>query len=340
MIAVAIWQALLDFLGTVVAAIYDVVPNYGVTIIVLTVVIRLVLLPLGIRQIRSMQAMQIIQPELKKIQTKFKGDRAKQQEATMRLYKEHGVNPFSGCWPVLLQFPILIAMYSVLRHPQHPPHLPDGSALRTTIEVQLPPEGPSADAAPAPTGTTFLSMNLLCAPNQAGTGTASLRDPAVQDEDGEAIAYPVDCGDGIPARIPYYLFAVLMFATTWYQQKQMQAATPSNAASDQQQAIMKVMPIMFGVFGFFFPAGLVLYWSTSNLWQIGQQYFMLKNRPTAESMKAASAKKKAGGQPEKKGLMQRMIEQAEEQQRQRGEGGGKGDGKGGKGRGGDPKGGE
>jgi YidC/Oxa1 family membrane protein insertase len=123
-----------------------------------------------------------------------------------------------------------------------------------------------------------------------------------------------------------------MFATTWYQQKQMQSATPSNAASDQQQAIMKVMPIMFGVFGFFFPAGLVLYWSTSNLWQIGQQYFMLKNRPTAESMKAASAKK--GGKPEKKGFMQKMIEQAEEQQRQRG------DGKGGGGRGGKPKGGE
>lgn len=328
MIGVAIWQALLDFLGSVVAAIYDVIPNYGVTIIVLTIVIRVILLPLGIRQIRSMQAMQIIQPELKKITAKYKGDRAKQQEATMRLYKEHGVNPFSGCWPVLLQFPILISMYSVLRHPQHPPHLPAGSALRTQIEVQLPPEGPSADAAPAPTGTTFLSMNLLCAPNQAGTGTASLRDPAVQDANGEAIAYPVDCGDGIPARIPYYLFAALMFLTTWYQQKQMQSATPSNAASDQQQAIMKVMPIMFGVFGFFFPAGLVLYWSTSNLWQIGQQYFMLKNRPTAESMKAASAKKKGSAdKPAKKGFMQKMIEQAEEQQRQRGEGDGKGGGK-------------
>ena len=331
MIGVALWQALLDFIGTVVAAIYDVIPNYGVTIIVLTVVIRVILLPLGIRQIRSMQAMQIIQPELKKIQTKFKGDRAKQQEATMRLYKEHGVNPFSGCWPVLLQFPILISMYSVLRHPQHPPHLPAESALRTQIEVQLPPDGPSADAAPAPDGTTFLSMNLLCAPNQAGTGTASLRDPAVKDANGDPIAYAVDCGDGIPARIPYYLFAALMFLTTWFQQKQMQSATPSNAASDQQQAIMKVMPIMFGVFGFFFPAGLVLYWSTSNLWQIGQQYFMLKNRPTAESMKAASAKKKGpGDKPEKKGFMQKMIEQAEEQQqqRQRGEGDAKGRGKG------------
>lgn len=327
MIGLAIWQALLDFLGSVVAAIYDFIPNYGVTIIVLTVVIRLILLPLGIKQIRSMQAMQIIQPELKKIQTKYKGNRTKQQEETMRLYKEHGVNPLSGCWPVLLQFPILISMYSVLRHPQHPPHLPESSALRTQIEVQLPPTGPGTEA-PDTAGTSFLGMNLLCAPNQAGTGTATLQDPALKDENGDPIGYPVNCGDGIPARVPYYFFAALMFLTTWYQQKQMQSATPSNAASDQQQAIMKIMPLMFGVFGFFFPTGLVLYWTTSNAWQIGQQYFMLKNRPTAESMKSKAVKPGKQGAETKKGFMGRMIEQAEQQQKQREQGqGGKGGGR-------------
>ncbi|MFM7717880.1 MAG: YidC/Oxa1 family membrane protein insertase [Actinomycetota bacterium] len=315
MIGLGVWQSLLNALGQLVAVIYDAIPNYGVTIIVLTVLIRVVLLPLGIKQIRSMQAMQIIQPEIRRIQTKYKGDRAKQQEATMKLYREHGVNPFSGCWPMLLQFPILISMYSVLRHPQHPPHLPDGSALRTTIEAQLPPEGPT-DGTPVPSGTTFLGMNLLCAPNQAGSGTALLKDPAVKDAEGEPIAYPVDCGTDPISRVPYYLFAALMFATTWYQQKQMQAATPQNAASDQQQALLKIMPLMFGVFGFFFPTGLVLYWSTSNLWQIGQQYFMLKNRPTAETLKASSA-----GKADRKGLMERMAEKAEEQQRLRGQGG-------------------
>ena len=99
MIALGVWQSLLDAVGALVAAIYDLIGNYGVTIVALTVVIRVVLLPLGIRQIRSMQSMQIIQPEIKKLQTKYKGDRVKLNEATMRLYKEHGVNPFSGCWP-------------------------------------------------------------------------------------------------------------------------------------------------------------------------------------------------------------------------------------------------
>ena len=73
-----------------------------------------------------MQHMQIVQPKIKQIQQKYKGNKQRQQEEIMKLYKEYGVNPFSGCWPVLLQFPILIAMYSVLRCPQHPIHIPDG----------------------------------------------------------------------------------------------------------------------------------------------------------------------------------------------------------------------
>src|SRR3954463_13995252 len=100
MIAFAPWQTLLNALGWVVAQIYSVIPNYGVTIIVLTVLIRLVLLPLGIRQVRSMQHMQIIQPKVKQLQAKYKGNKTKQQEEIMKLYKEYGVNPFSGCWPV------------------------------------------------------------------------------------------------------------------------------------------------------------------------------------------------------------------------------------------------
>src|SRR5678816_2090138 len=120
MIALAPWQALLNALGSVVAQIYDFIPNYGVTIILLTV---------GIKQVRSMQHMQIVQPKIKQIQGKYKGNKQRQQEEIMKLYKEYGVNPFSGCWPVLLQFPILIAMYSVLRWPQHPIHVPTDSGL-------------------------------------------------------------------------------------------------------------------------------------------------------------------------------------------------------------------
>ena len=80
MIALAPWQALLDGLGWVVAEIYELIPNYGVTIILLTIVIRLVLLPLGIKQVRSMQHMQIVQPRIKQVQQKFKGNKQRQQE--------------------------------------------------------------------------------------------------------------------------------------------------------------------------------------------------------------------------------------------------------------------
>ena len=122
MIGVAVWQWLLDGLGWVLAQIYELIRNYGVTIILLTIVIRVILLPLGIKQIRSMQHMQLVQPKVKQVQQRYKGNKQKQQEEIMKLYKEYGVNPFSGCWPTLLQFPILIAMYSVLRCPQHPIH--------------------------------------------------------------------------------------------------------------------------------------------------------------------------------------------------------------------------
>ena len=327
MIALAPWQTLLNSIGWVVAQIYDFIPNYGITIILLTVSIRLILLPLGIKQVRSMQHMQIVQPKIKQIQQKYKGNKQRQQEEIMKLYKEYGVNPFSGCWPVLLQFPILIAMYSVLRWPQHPVHVPTDSSLYAAVSQQIPetvdgqPDSAPIEKQaqidaldlPGPTsGTSFLGMNLLCSAVHAGNPDATL---ATKSSTGQDLTYPVDCGSDAVDRIPYYVFAALMFATTFYQQRQMQQASPPGASS-QQQALLKVMPIMFGVFGVFFPAGLVLYWTTSNGWQIGQQYFMLKSRPTAEQL-AESAKSKPQ-KAEKKGFMSSMMDRAEQQRQLRG----------------------
>ena len=327
-----LWQGLLNGMGWLLAKVYELIPNWGVTIIALTVVIRLILLPLGIKQIRSMQHMQAIQPKVKALQTKYKGNREKQQEELMKLYKEHGVNPFSGCLPTLLQFPILIAMYSVVRFPQSPVHLPIDSRLYQVVSSQIPePTGgekqPSPSDFPAGTtlkdgrylvprrpasGTDFVYMNLLCSAIQAGNANALVQ--SNYQIDGNPVVYQVDCGSAPASRVPYYVFAFLMFVTTWYQQRQMQRASPPGATSQQQQALMKVMPLMFGVFGFFFPAGLVLYWTTSNAWQIGQQYFMLKNRLTAEDLatRAGDQKKSA-----KKGFLASMTERAEEDRKRR-----------------------
>jgi YidC/Oxa1 family membrane protein insertase len=333
--ALGAWQALLDGLGWVVGRIYEVIPNFGVTIIVLTIVIRVVLLPLGIRQVRSMQHMQIIQPKVKAIQQRFKGNKQRQQEEIMKLYKEYGVNPFSGCWPVLLQFPILIAMYSVVRFPQHPIHIPHDTKLYAEVISQIPPlevtpgmtpnqvQALVPDAAGPPDGTSFLGMNLLCSAMNAGKADATLGDRvSVTNDQGESqtvnLAYPVDCGKAIN-RVPYYIFAALMFGTTFYQQRQMQNASPPGAASSQQQTLMKVMPIMFGVFGIFFPAGLVIYWTTSNAWQIGQQYYMLRTRPTAETLAAAADGRKGDdtSPKNKKGFFASMSERAEVERKRR-----------------------
>ncbi len=310
-----LWQGLLNGLGWVVAQIYSVIPNYGLTIIALTLLIRLVLLPLGIKQIRSMQHMQLVQPKIKAIQQKYKTNKTKQQEEIMKVYREYGVNPFSGCWPVLLQFPILIAMYSVLRHPQHPVHIPAGTELYTVIQQQVPqPPPPNMKGLPGPPGgTTFLWMNLLCAAREAGSPNATLSDRNVKP----AVEYPVDCGTGVGTRIPYYLFVLLMFGTTYYQQRQMQKASPPGASSQQQQTLLRIMPVFFGVFGYFVPAGLVIYWTTSNAWQIGQQYYMLRTRPSEEELAA-----RADGKSNKKGFFASLMERAgQEQQKRQGEGG-------------------
>jgi YidC/Oxa1 family membrane protein insertase len=106
---------ILRFLGAVLSAIYDFIPSYALAIVLLTILVRIVLIPLTVKQIRSMNAMQKLQPELKRLQAKYKGDRQKMNEELMKLYREHGVNPLGGCFPLLMQAPVFIALYSVLR---------------------------------------------------------------------------------------------------------------------------------------------------------------------------------------------------------------------------------
>jgi YidC/Oxa1 family membrane protein insertase len=290
-----LWQGLLDALGAALAWIYDLVPNYGVAIIILTLVIKLLLLPLGIKQVKSMQHMQAIQPKLKELQKKYKGNKQKMQEEQMKLYKEAGVNPLGGCLPLLLQFPILIAMYSVLRpvplvpvEPEDPVafevsnnHLPEDSALFETLVLHE-----HAD---------FLFMDLQCSLLQVGQDNpvyyqgadderVQLPDGAeIKGEGGTDLSFDavtqsaLDCGDSrFPDVIPYGLVLVVMVGSTFVQQRQMSRASPPGAQSQQQQLIMKIFPLMFAIFGIQFPAGLVVYWTVSNLFTIGQQTFMLR----------------------------------------------------------------
>lgn len=106
-------------LGRLLQLVYGVVGNYGVAIIVFTILVKLVMIPLTIKQTKSMKNMQEIQPKLKQIQNKYKNDKETMNEKVMELYKEHNVNPFGGCLPLLIQFPIIIGLFTVLRQPEN-----------------------------------------------------------------------------------------------------------------------------------------------------------------------------------------------------------------------------
>lgn len=312
------FQALLDAIGWLLAWLYDLTGSFGFAIIILTIVFRIVLLPLGIKQIKSMQAMQALQPKIKEIQKKYKGNKQKVQEQTMKLYQEYGVNPLGGCLPLLLQFPILIAMYSVIRAPVPMPADPDNPGVVTYKDNHLPEDSALfADiTAHEGKGQGFLLMNLQCSPQNAGK-TVDVRDTA-----GEPTEDNLECGNGIADRVPYYVLLILMIGTTFYSSRQTQKATPASAQNQQTQIITKVMPLMFGVFGFAFPAGLILYWTVSNLFQIGQQAVMLRLGhigPQAMDRRLTEAKSKAETRTDKPrtGIMGRMMERAEQERKRR-----------------------
>lgn len=333
------FQLLLNAIGWILAWLYGVVGSFGISIILLTILIRFVLLPLGIKQIKSMQAMQAIQPRVKELQKKYKGNKQKQQEETMKLYKEAGVNPLGGCLPVLLQFPLLIAMYAVIRPPILVPVTSSGVEIVGTQAVDhyivhnshIPSDSQLyQDVLTHQTGT-FLGMNLQCSPIQAGGGNVPTKDSQRNDlvadkaiESPANVVYSfapttgdgtISCGSGPLSRAPYYLFLLAMILTTFYQQRQMQKASPPGAQTGQQQTIMKIMPVMFGVFGLQFAAGLLVYWTTANFWQIGQQYALLRLGhigPDALDRRIAEQRAK-GDQPTKQGFMSKLMAQAEAQ---------------------------
>ena len=239
--------------GTALGGFYALIPSFGLAIILLTILVRVVLLPLSIKQTKSMREMQRIQPEIKKLQAKHKGDRQKMNEELMALYKEHGVNPLGGCAPLLLQFPVLIALFYVVRDPEK------YVSATTSLFKDLVSE---------PLAThQFLGLRLDCSSSAALSGA----DPSNVGQ---------VCGSGVISALPYLVLVLLMGFTTYYQQKQMQASRGSSDPQQQQmQMIMRIMPLMLMFFTFTFPTGVVIYWLTTNVWTIAQQRVMIHGLP-------------------------------------------------------------
>jgi YidC/Oxa1 family membrane protein insertase len=276
-----------EIFAAALAGFYALIPSLGLAIILLTFVVRLLLLPLSIKQTRSMREMQLIQPEVKKIQAKYKGDRQKMNEAVMALYKEHSVNPFGGCLPLLMQFPVLIGLFYVIRTPlQYMGYTAEGvardvSGLMDTVQHSALAEGLLTMPLKV---NQFLGIRLDCSSSAALSGA----DPSGVGQ---------VCGNGFIDALPYLVLVLLMGFTTYYQQRQMQAqrGAADTPQAQQMQMFTKILPVMLMFFSFSFPTGVVLYWLTTNVWTIGQQRLMLKAAPPLTGDKKPAVEPKTDG---------------------------------------------
>jgi YidC/Oxa1 family membrane protein insertase len=278
-----------EVFSAALAGFYALIPSYGLAIILLTIAVRVVLLPLSIKQTKSMREMQRIQPELKKLQQKHKGDRQKLNEEMMALYKEHGVNPFGGCLPILLQFPVLIALFYVIRTPlQYMGFAPREEGLTAIKDFEPQQVAGIMETIQNSTLAQDITSRALQVHDFLGLRLDCYPSNAIQSDGSIAIPDAI-CGSGILSALPYIVLVLLMGFTTWYQQKQMQSRQGASEQPAQMQMIGRIMPIMLMVFAYNFPTGVVLYWLTTNVWTIGQQQLMLRVAPPLPAAGPAKA---------------------------------------------------
>jgi len=234
--------------------------KWTLSIVLLVVLIRIILIPLFVKQIKSQRAMTALQPHMKEIQKKHKDDRQKQSEEMMKLYKEHKTNPLAPCLPLLAQAPIFFALFRVLSGIAH-----NTSYVPNVLTAKLLATAHDAKFLSAPIPDSFLSHN-------ATTGT----------------------------KIVTVCLIAFMSATTFTTQRQlmvkgMPKVDPSNNMMAQQQKIMLyVFPFIFAISGVNFPIGVLIYWSTTNLWTFGQQYWVIKRNPTPGSPAYEELQRKRG----------------------------------------------
>lgn len=263
----SMFNVFFDLLAQVMAFFYSVVPSYGFTIISLTLVVMVILTPLTLKGTRSMMMMQQLQPEMKKLQTQYKDDRQKLNEELMKFYKENNINPVGGCLPLLVQMPVFIVLYNVLhgltqRVPVFGPGWISGQ-IETGVPTSIPP--------PAAFEPAYLHQDTQL--------YQSLSQTSVMDFAGMNLA--ASCSEalskGIVPALPYIALIIIVGATGFIQQKQIMGRMTGNQINPQQQMIMKIMPIFLPVISFGLPAGLVLYFAVSNLFRIGQQWFISRS---------------------------------------------------------------
>lgn len=247
--------------------------TWALSIIMLTVTARLMMFRFFIKQVHYQRRMQEMQPKIKKLQEKHKGDKASLQREMMALQQSEGFNPISGCLPMLLQIPIFISLFHVLKHISNSVGLPPGSRGLTLYSFT---EQQTTDAAAA---------KLFDAPL-----AAQLRDSADKIEN-------LLGGDVSTTRIVTIVLVIISALATYLTQRaviQNQTTPPEGQAAMIQRLMLVGIPVSVLVSGFIFPIGVLLYWFTSNLWTMGQQYYIFKYHPHTPGAAAATADVPAG----------------------------------------------
>jgi YidC/Oxa1 family membrane protein insertase len=288
----------LDFIAALLAWVYSIWENYAWAITALTLLIMVVTTPLTLKGTRSMMLMQQVQPEMKKLQQRYKDDRQRLNEELMKFYKENDISPLGGCLPLLIQLPVFFLLYDVLRGlTRRTPtlgfplgfsggQLATGHALTKVPTPVVPPSGPHCATPQATPGACF-------DPSYLKHSTAlyqNLSHTNVMKALGVDLSQSLlgELGKGVLVLLPYILLVVIVGVTGWVQQKQIQGRTPTADMPQQQQALMKIMPYYLPAIAIFLPAGLVLYFAVSNLYRVGQQWFIGRHiyGPMAEGGKA------------------------------------------------------
>ena len=254
--------------ASVLAFFYDITGNYALAIIALTLLVMIIVTPLTLKGTRSMMMMQQLQPEMKKIQTRYKDDRQKLNEELLKFYKENNINPLGGCLPLLVQMPVFLVLYQVLRGlTQRVSDL--GSNIGwVSSQVGLgnsPSKAPTFERVFDPawiSHSTKMYENLSTSYQMKAFGL-DLAESASQA-----------MKSGVLHALPFLVLIAIVAFTGFVQQRQIQGRNPNAQSNPQQQMIMKIMPFFLPVISFGLPSGLVLYFAVSNIYRIGQQAFI------------------------------------------------------------------
>ena len=242
--------------------------TWGLSIVLLVVLIRVLLFPLFVKQIKTQRKMMEIQPLVKNLQQKYRGDRETLNQELMKLYREHNANPLGGCLPLLIQMPIFLALFRVLNS-FHPDKHTGLFKSHYGISAHLVESAAKAKIVGAPISASFRSNTHTLEALAAHTGVV---------------------------RAVTLTMIVLMALSTFLTQRQLMArntATAGTAMAQQQKILLYVLPLFFGVFGINFPVGVLLYWLTTNIWSMGQQFLVI-NRMTPVPAAGAPAEPAKG----------------------------------------------